>query len=209
VPAGSALIALVPEKSAYYFCAKDAPEWVFRWIDFDGESAMQLWGTLRERFGPVIALPADSTAGRSLGRLIEGVADRSLSDLQVQAEAAHSTFLSCWFQLESLEAGISNPAGNLRELIREKYWQTVNIKQLCAEVGQSREHLSRMFKRVYGMEPAAHLRQLRLAAAERLLLRSNLSIREIASRTGHAGATQFTRSFLMATGKTPRAFRKP
>jgi hypothetical protein len=147
VPAGSALIALVPERSAYFFCAEDSPEWVFRWIDFEGESAMQLWGALRSRFGPVVHLGAESGAGRALGRLIDDVADRRFSGLQVQAEAAHSAFLGCWFQLESLEA------------------------------------------------------------AERFLLRSSLSIREIALRTGHAGPAQFTRSFIAANGKSPRAFR--
>lgn len=207
VPVGSALIALVPERSAYFFCAKDSSEWVFRWIDFDGESAMQLWGALRDRFGPVVDLGVDTGAGRALGRLIEGVADRSFRGLQVQAEMAHSVFLSCWHHLESQETGPPSPAAALRELIREKYWRVVNIKQLCAEAGQSREHLSRVFKRTYGMEPAAYLRQLRLVAAERLLLRSNLNIREIALRTGHAGPAQFTRSFIVANGCSPRAFR--
>ena len=207
VPTGSVLIAMVPERSSYFFCAEDSREWVFRWIDFDGESAVQLWGALRKRFGPVIHLGLDSGAGRTLGRLIDDVADRRFSGLQVQAEAAHAAFLSCWFQLESLEAGTSNPAVLLRELIREKYQHGVNIKQLCAEAGQSREHLSRVFKATYGIEPAAYLRQLRLAAAERFLLRSGLSIREIALRTGHAGPAQFTRSFIAANGKTPRAFR--
>ena len=207
VPAGSALIALVPERSAYFFCAEDSPEWVFRWIDLEGESAIQLWGALRSRFGPVIDLGEDSGAGRTLGRLIDDVADRRFGGLQVQAEAAHSAFLSCWSQLESVEAGTTNPAATLRELIREKYQHIVNIKQLCAEAGQSREHLSRVFKATYGIEPAAYLRQLRLAAAERFLLRSSLSIREIALRTGHAGPAQFTRSFIAANGKSPRTFR--
>jgi len=207
VPTGSVLIALVPERSSYFFCAEDSAEWGFRWIDFEGESAIQLWGALRDRFGPVIDLGVDSGAGRALGRLIDDVADRRFSGLQVQAEAAHSVFLSCWFQLESLEAGTSNLAAHLRELIREKYQQGVNIKQLCAEAGQSREHLSRVFKKSYGIEPAAYLRQLRLAAAERFLLRTSLSIREIALRTGHAGPAQFTRSFIAANGKSPRAFR--
>jgi transcriptional regulator GlxA family with amidase domain len=180
---------------------------VFRRIDFEGESAPQLWGALRDRFGPVLDLGVEGGAGRALGRLIDDVADRKSSGLQVQAEAAHSAFLGCWFQMESLEAGHSNPAAILRESIRENYQHNVNIKQLCAEVGQSREHLTRVFKKTYGIEPAAYLRHLRLNAAERFLLRSNLSIREIALRTGHAGPAHFTRSFIAANGKSPRAFR--
>ena len=207
VPTGSVLVALVPEKSAYFFCGEDSREWVFRWINFEGDSALQLWGALRERFGPVLDLSGDGGAGRTLGRLINDVAGRRFGGLQVQSEAVHSAFLSCWFQLESLEAGRSNPAANLRELIREKYQDAVNIKQLCAEAGQSREHLTRVFKKTYGIEPAAYLRHLRLTAAERFLLRSNLGIREIALRTGHAGSSQFTRSFIAANGKSPRDFR--
>ena len=207
VPEGSALVALGPEKSAYYYCGEDSGDWVFRWINFEGDSALQLWGGLRERFGPVLDLGRAGGAGRALGRLIDGVADRKFGGLQVQSEAVHSAFLSCWFQMESLEAGTSHPASNLRELIRERYQDAVNIKELCAGAGQSREHLTRVFKKSFGIEPAAYLRHLRLSAAERFLLRSNLSIRDIALRTGHAGAAQFTRSFIAANGKSPRAFR--
>ena len=207
VPVGSVLVALVPEKSAYYFCGEDSEEWVFRWINFEGDSALQLWGGLRERFGPVLDLSRAGGAGRTLGRLIDGVADRKFGGLQVQAEAVHSAFLSCWLQLENMQEGTSHPAANLRELIHERYQDTVNIKELCAEAGQSREHLARVFKKSYGIEPAAYLRHLRLTAAERFLLRSNLSIQDIALRTGHAGAAQFTRSFIAANGKSPRTFR--
>ncbi len=207
VPPGSALVAIVPEESAYFFSKKDAPEWEFRWINFEGESAIHLWGGLRKRFGPVLNLQEGGEAGRMLGRLITDIANRKLSGLQVMAEAAHSVFLSCWTQLENSAEGTSVPAAHLREMIREQYAAPVNIKQLCAEAGQSREHLARLFKKTYGIEPAAYLRQLRLAAAERYLLRSNLSVAEIARRTGHAGAVQFTRSFIAANGKSPRAFR--
>lgn len=207
LPEGSVMISLVPEASAYFFEPADAPEWVFRWINFEGESALDLWGGLRKRFGPVLALGSDSGAGRAIERLIDDVADGRLGSLQVQAEAVHSAFLRCWFQLESAEAGQANPATQLRELIRENFQAMVNIKQLCADVGQSREHLTRLFKKTFGTEPSAYLRDLRIGAAERFLLRSNLSIRDIAHRTGHAGAGQFTRAFLAATGKTPKEFR--
>lgn len=207
VPAGSALVALIPEKSTYFFREDDSPEWVFRWIDFEGESSMQLWGALRNRFGPVLPLRTESGAGHALGRLIENVADRRFSGVQALAEAVHSVFLGCWFELEGGEAGPLNAAARLRELIREKYHQGVNIKQLCAEAGQSREHLSRHFKKIYGIEPGAYLHQLRLNAVERFLLRSNLSICDIARRTGYAGPTQLTRNFVAAKGKSPRAFR--
>lgn len=204
---GSVMIALVPEDSAYFFRAEDAPEWVFRWITFEGDSAMRLWAEMRRRFGPVLHLREEGGAGRALGKLIEDIADRRLSGPQVQAEALHSVFLSSWFEMENHGVGISNPAPRLREMIRARYQEPVNVKQLCAEIGQSREHLTRVFKDTYGFEPARYLRQLRIAAAERYLLRSNLSVAEIAERTGHAGTPQFTRSFIAANGKSPRAFR--
>lgn len=208
VPAGSAFIALVPEPSVYFFQKEDAPNWVFRWINFEGESACHLWGELRNRFGAVIDLQEGSTANRALGRLIDDLTDRKLTGIQALAEAAHSVYVSCWEHLENAAGGPANPASNLRELIQTRYVEPVNIKQLCAEVGQSREHLTRIFKQTYGLEPAAYLRQLRLNAAERYLRRSNLAVAEIARRTGFAGATQFTRSFLAANGQAPTDFRR-
>jgi len=208
VPPGSAFIALVPEKSNYCFKKDDATHWEFRWINFEGESAWHLWGELRKRFGPVIDLPEGTAASRALGRLIEDLAEGRLTGIQALAEAAHAVFVSCWEHLESAAAGLSNPATQLRQLIQTRYVEPVNIKQLCADIGQSREHLTRTFKQTYGLEPAAYLRHLRLSAAERYLRRSSLPIREIARRTGYAGSTQFTRSFLAANGQAPSEFRR-
>jgi AraC-like DNA-binding protein len=208
VSEGELFIALVPEPSRYYFDPAKADHWKFRWINLSGRSAVSMWGEFRRDFGPVARIPQGTTAYQELGRLIDDVEHRKLPSLSARAEAAHSVFVTCWQQLSGRTEALKDPVVQLRELIESRFHEPVNLKELSAEIGQSREHLTRQFKIRFGTEPAAYLRRLRHRHAEMFLERSALPIGEIARRSGYSSSGQLVRSFTQLAGVSPGAWRK-
>lgn len=83
-----------------------------------------------------------------------------------------------------------------------------SLKQLCAEVGYSRSHYSRLFHKETGVPPAVWANRYRVEQAKRLMLTSGKSVAEVAAAVGIHDASYFTRLFRSLTGKTPRLFRR-
>jgi AraC-like DNA-binding protein len=82
-----------------------------------------------------------------------------------------------------------------------------NVTQLAAELGCSREHLTRQFHEATGVSPSTYLSHYRLRVAAQELRRSPDKIESIARRCGFSGANYFCRSFRQRWGVTPAQYR--
>jgi AraC-like DNA-binding protein len=77
-----------------------------------------------------------------------------------------------------------------------------------AEVAHASEsHFIRMFRRTFGRTPARHVQERRVSTAADLLLRTHLSIDEIAERCGFANRYHFSRVFAQRMSHPPARFR--
>lgn len=79
--------------------------------------------------------------------------------------------------------------------------------RLAGELGVSTRQLDRIFHRLYSMNFRDKLLQVRLDAACDLL-RSELTIGQIAQMTGYSSTANFSAFFKRATNLTPTAYRK-
>lgn len=75
-------------------------------------------------------------------------------------------------------------------------------------VGQSREHVSRQFFRLYGVSPARYRSEARARSAWQEIVTQQLSLAAIASGAGYADQAHMTRAIKSLTGLTPAAWRK-
>jgi AraC family transcriptional regulator len=82
------------------------------------------------------------------------------------------------------------------------------ISELASLLHLSRFHFIRAFKKTVGMPPHQFVLHRRIERARELLGNNELSVSEIAERTGFNGAAQLTRAFRQITGATPTAFRR-
>ncbi|MFC4313842.1 helix-turn-helix domain-containing protein [Steroidobacter flavus] len=86
-----------------------------------------------------------------------------------------------------------------------KNW-TVDI--MAERVGVSASRLHAIFQESLGKSPRAWLMDLRLQQVCRLLTNTELSIAELAYRSGYADQSALTRAMRKATGLTPAAYRR-
>lgn len=85
--------------------------------------------------------------------------------------------------------------------------RNVSVSELAQATHFSSRQLFRLFEENYSLGPARAIELLRLARAAVLLQRSNLTIGDIAGRTGYANPYHFSNRFARTYGQPPGAFR--
>lgn len=92
--------------------------------------------------------------------------------------------------------------------INHHYSEPVSLEQAAERAHMSRYHFSRVFHSATGATFLEYLYNVRLSNVHQLLLESDLSLNEIASRCGFSSTSHLTRIFKNAYGMPPREFRK-
>jgi LacI family transcriptional regulator len=96
--------------------------------------------------------------------------------------------------------------------IRENACAGAGVEDVLAAVPLSRSTLERGMRREIGRSPHAEIRRVRLTAARRLLVETDLPLAAVAARSGFRSAPQLCEAFRQAFGRTPgeeRAASRP
>lgn len=97
----------------------------------------------------------------------------------------------------------------IEKFINENYDNVnLNAGMLEKHLNLSKRQLVRIMIDYYGVPFSKFLVKYRLARAEKLLLRTNLSLEKIAGHIGYESVTGFYLAFKKAYGVSPSAFRK-
>jgi AraC family transcriptional regulator len=83
----------------------------------------------------------------------------------------------------------------------------IGLRDLAQEAGMSLHHFARCFREQTGSTPHAHLRDLRMALARRLLRVTDLNVAQIAIQCGYGSPAAFTAAFRADAGLSPRQYR--
>lgn len=84
----------------------------------------------------------------------------------------------------------------------------ISLTELADASGISRFHLSRIFKKHFGLSPIAYLERTRIERAKDLIHSAEMSLAEVAQTVGFADQSHFTRRFKHFTGSTPGAYAR-
>jgi len=93
------------------------------------------------------------------------------------------------------------------QYVNNYYTEDITLKSMAEEMGYEPHYLSRYFRSHIKMHFSKFINHYRVDAAIEMLKNTNLSITEIAFKSGFQSIRSFNRAFLDITGKTPRNFR--
>ena len=112
--------------------------------------------------------------------------------------------------LARLTENLSDRKGLYKALsyVAAHYSEPITASCLAATIPMSRAYFSVAFKKRFGVSPYDYIKSYRLAAAECMLLTSDLSIDTIATKCGFSDASSFIRAFKKQNGISPAAYRK-
>jgi AraC-like DNA-binding protein len=208
VPRDHAFIAIVPERSSYYYPANARTPWVFSWMNWYGTFACDLLRRFQGRFGPVIPLAPRGDAAAALRRLLKLVSRRSAPERAQISLQAYAFALEWWREAAAPAGTGENRLTRAVQFCRQHFREPVGVKEIAAEAGLSREHFSRVFQAEMDQPPATFLRQLRVNEAALLLRETDLPLREIAMRSGFYSTRHLMRTFQRAHHAGPTAYRR-
>lgn len=94
------------------------------------------------------------------------------------------------------------------QFMRDRYWEQHSSRRLAEVAMMSRFHFHRTFTAYTGTSPGRYLAALRMQAAKRLLVRSNLRVADICFEVGYGSVGTFTSTFARLVGVPPLRFRQ-
>jgi AraC-like DNA-binding protein len=97
-------------------------------------------------------------------------------------------------------------AGRAKQLLDERYAAHQSIQDLLEQSGFSYAHLSRIFKKQYGISPLSYVNAVRIERAKSLLLKGSESVKSVASASGFDDPAYFSRLFRKTAGISPSSF---
>ncbi|MDB5051864.1 MAG: transcriptional regulator with sensor, AraC family [Fibrobacteres bacterium] len=93
------------------------------------------------------------------------------------------------------------------EYILSNYSDPLSLKSLASKAAMSPSQFERRFKKNFGATPMQYLRTIRIQAACQFLAETQLSISQIAFKTGHYDHSHFNRYFSQYMGQSATQYR--
>jgi AraC family transcriptional regulator len=125
------------------------------------------------------------------------------------ADSLIATLIAHAFEPRAIpERGRPSWLGPVVAYVDAHYAETMSIRTLAAGAGVHPVHLARVFRQVHGCSIAQYQTVLRIRQACRLFDADALTLAQIATITGFADQSHFTRAFTSTAGYPPGAFRR-
>ncbi|MFE1269424.1 helix-turn-helix domain-containing protein [Streptomyces sp. NPDC058758] len=99
-------------------------------------------------------------------------------------------------------------AGDFLRIVAEAGGGGVSVRECAGRLGVTPGYLNEVVRGATGRTPAALLREARVREAQRLLVATSLSVRQVAARVGFDDPAYFCRFFRREVGASPGGFRK-
>ncbi len=95
-----------------------------------------------------------------------------------------------------------------RYYVRDNLGERITLEEVARHVGLSQHHFSRLFRQASGLTLTEYINRSRIEAARQLLLKADARVSEVAFEVGYQSLSQFNRSFLRITGRSPLDYRR-
>ncbi len=203
---GQAFLFANPEESEYGYPQEQTEVYRLQYVTFIGPDATQIWSALRECYGPVVQPNPQGEVCQRLRDLIQRFETGSFLDRFEESDLIFQWVMALSRELANQQEH-ADPIEYGYSYLLNHYRNHFNIKSLIAQMGCSREHFTRQFRKRYGVSPARLLGDMRYRAACAMLAVSRAPIEHIARSCGYAEGRAFERRFREDHGFAPDSYR--
>lgn len=138
----------------------------------------------------------------------EGIGvDNKLSDHYLQLIAAYLKRQVLRLKKRG-EVEVYNRLEELRKNIKSHPELEWSVEELAKAVHVSESHFYHLAKKRFGMTPQQMVTNERIGAAKRLLISTDMSLKEVAFKVGYSSGHGLSQAFFRITGTRPGKFRK-
>ena len=118
-------------------------------------------------------------------------------------------YIACHYSDSALNyAHTHDPISKALSYISKNYTHDITLENIAAMSGYNKEYFSRLFKKSVGTGYKEYVLLTRLSAAERLMMTSNKSIKEVAMQCGFNDSNHFSSVFKKLYGTSPLKYKQ-
>ena len=118
-----------------------------------------------------------------------------------QSEFPHS-------KIQPLDAKTQIRIQQMIQYIQKHFSEMITLEDLAASANISRSEAGRCFQKYYADTPMSYLIRYRLQQAQKFLLTSTLSVKEISCQCGFSDSSYFVKIFRKHMKRTPAEYRR-
>lgn len=187
--------------------------WELMWIHFNGCTARSYYTCFIKNFPAGIFHTDDiSVFSGPILQLLDVAARKDKTAELISSKLITDVLTLCFtVPLNRELAAQSSSAGKMqsvKEYIDVHFAGHLSLDELSAHFFLSKYHLSREFKRIYGITLGNYILSQRITYAKELLRFSDKSIEAIAAACGIADTSYFNKVFRKSEGISPSQYRK-
>jgi len=194
----------------HYKTAREG-NWEMAWLHFNGSESRLYVEYILKNSGPVFTLSANSVIPDRIRKIQDAVKDRNtrvdISNSHMIVEMLTELMLMACTQNAGGEH-LPHIVSDAVKRIENNYREGINLDLLSRELGISKYHLSRVFKKHTGFSPYEYLIKFRISQSKMLIKTTDLQICEISNTIGFDSTSHYIKIFRQHEGITPLQFRK-
>ncbi|WP_248930984.1 AraC family transcriptional regulator [Paenibacillus hamazuiensis] len=204
-------LMFIPAGTMQSFSATEGTPYTMYWCHFNSNIAfMQLlrWFGISH----IVAVEDAAELLHCFRQLIEHRGnDGPASSLKIQS--ALLAIVAFFIERAIMEKRSDLPSVSIRKLldtvnfIDANLYKEISVEELARIAHFHPNYLIRVFKRHLGMPPKRYIHERRLEKAEHLLASTDMTVNEVAHRTGFNDVSYFSASFKRKSGVSPSEFR--
>lgn len=206
---GKGFLVRFPENSRYYLPGDAETPWEFLYLHFEGSAAEPFVQRVRELCPDLLVLDPDSAPVRMALNLQERMIGKEQLEKYEGGEFLYRFLCALLREIERPGTGRTGTvADRAAQYIKEFCRSVPGIEEVAESLGVSPEHLSRCFRKEFGVPPMEYLTRLRIQGAINDLLGSEKSVECVARENGFSNGNYFGKVFRRYMGMSPGDYRK-
>ncbi|SDN90613.1 AraC family transcriptional regulator [Alkalicoccus daliensis] len=206
---GKAFLLEIPGEHIYYL-PETSKEWEFFYITLQGDVAVDCWSNITRRYGHVVQVDSEAALIDKFFEIYQQAIDQDLFDAYFSSSQAYAFLMEMYRHFKQSQTPEYFPA-NITDAIsfmNKNYALPISMEEVAEAAGMSKYYFIKRFKEATDMTPGYYIRKKRIEKSLELLVRTELTMKDIAESVGYANDNYFSKVFRKTVGMAPGEFRK-
>ncbi|MEH7115375.1 AraC family transcriptional regulator [Neobacillus niacini] len=207
---GDAFFVQLPSQHCY-FLPESSESWEFIYITLTGSAATSCWNYIHDHAGGTVNIPPEANLIQLLHSLLQETKEQKIIDAYLSSARAYEFIMECYRftkNLDTTNQELPEPISRVVTFIQQQYGEYISVEKMADIAGLSSYYFIKRFRKYTNTTPSKYLTKVRIKKASEMLRHSDLSIKDIAAKTGYENANYFNKVFRKITGFSPGEFRE-
>ena len=197
-------VVLLDCMEPHYYQAYDGLEFVY--MHFDGSNSHDICRHILEQSGPLIQQDSNVLIGRQLYNMVDFYNHDGIETMFQTSMRIYHIF-EYLMTPDEPQFKAENPIDNTIRYIRSNVGKDISLDELADIANLSSYYYAHCFKDQTGFSPMEYVINTRIERAKILLVRSTMSVAEIAYEVGYSSSSSLINMFVKRVGLSPKQFR--